>query len=439
MSTAVANAQSISTRQSSQAGTSITGRFLALALVLCVFEGAFRKWVIPDATPAEHAAPYFSKDVALALAVIASVGRRGRSAVLGPLRDVLLAATFFVGCGTLIAVEGFAPVGAIVSFRHLVLLPWVAFVVGPALRRGDLPLLCYTAGACAAVNAVLGGLQFFLPPGDILNRQVTSQLQAVASVGRIRASGTFAFISGMGNLGVLACWAGAVMVCRQPLSWLGYAIVVAGLACAFEAMSRAGAMYGTAVIVLTVTFYYKRQWGVVVAALLLLTSFLLLRGTDSVENAGGPGIGRAIFTRHMKADTIEDRVSWILGSVPAAALDVPLGTGLGRGQTGQKMANDRFYAFIYEIELARIVFEIGVLGLAAALLTRIAVPLILWQAWGRAGPRRRLQWEAAWYPTLAVFPLLIMMYNCFDHVMATFALIITAVGIAAVSAPLEDH
>lgn len=415
-------------------GVSFTGYALAAAVVLGVFEGAVRKWVLPDAGAAVHAIPYFSKDVAIAAAVYFSWRTRGNAPVLGGVRDLLTVGTLLILAGTLIVLDGFAPVGAVVSLRNIVALPWVAWLVGPALRQADVVLVCHTIGLCAVVNSFVGEAQFFLPPGHILNQQSNSMQEAIADVGRVRASGTFAYIGGMASLCIAACWAGAVTACRRPWSVFGYGYVFAGVVCAVAAMSRSGAMWGLAVVAGTLVLHPRGRVVGVFAGVVLAIGYVgfadaLAPKTDDND----PGLGNAIFVRHSRADSVETRVLWVLLDPLSALEDVPMGTGLGRGQAGQGAADASNYAFVYEVELARVVYEIGVLGFLGAVVTRIGVPLILWRAWGDSDVTRRQRWAWAWYPCLALSPFTLNMNICFDHLLATYSMLATAVAIAAVA------
>lgn len=414
---------------------SAIGWCLAGMIILCIFEGAIRKWVFRDESPIIHGICYFSKDVMLSAAMLFAVRRqRPDSRLLASVRSLLTAMTLMITGGVIISVDGFAPVGALVSVRNLVVLPWAAYFIGPLFRPREIVLVCHVIGVSAIANAVLGGMQFFLPASDVLNYQSKSDVEAISDVGRVRASGTFVYQASMGNLCAIACWAGTVLIAAKPRHALGYCYLIAGLTCTSAAMSRAGAVYG---VVITLG---GLGWNPVTRGRLLIVviggSVVVLGGSTGDHLFGKPddtSIVDALLTRHSKADGVTDRLEWIVMNTPMALLDVPLGTGLGRGQTGQKAVDDSHYAFVYEVELARIVYEIGAVGLTGVLVWRVGLPMLL-VGRARLGWRQPSIWAAVWYPSWVYMPLGIVMYLCFDHVMATFLLVVTSAGLAATAA-----
>ena len=198
-------------------------------------------------------------------------------------------------------------------------------------------------------------------------------------------------------------------------------------------------MWGLAVVAGTLALHPRGRAigafaGVVLAVGYVGFADLVAPRTDDSD----PGLSNAIFVRHSRADSVESRVLWVLLDPLHALENVPMGTGLGRGQTGQGAADASNYAFVYEVELARIVYEIGVLGFLGAVATRIGIPLMLWRAWGSADRTRRRNWAWAWYSCLALFPFTLNMNICFDHLLATYYMLATAVALAAVASDDPD-
>src|SRR5207249_4858676 len=112
--------------------------------------------------------------------------------------------------------------------------------IAPGLRSAtDLQLIIKTIGYLAIGVAILGALQFYLPSDHVLNQVVDRDGAPMIGFGtRVRSSGTFAFISGMGDFAIMTCWAGSCLLLASFRSVKGYVFILAGLTCALAALSR---------------------------------------------------------------------------------------------------------------------------------------------------------------------------------------------------------
>lgn len=405
---------------------------MVAVVLFCTFEGAGRKWVIPNSSPAEQGLFYFSKDLPLILAVLIGLRCRPRAPIFGPARQVLTLGAVFLFAGTLMSVDGISPIGAVVSIRGLVLLPWAAMIVGPALvGRNDLTAVLTAAGVCVGVNAVLGALQFFSPPGDILNRQVTDAQSAIGDIGRVRASGTYAFLSGMASLCAFACWAGSVLILRSPGRPWGYVFVAGGFVVTSEAMSRGGFTNAAVIVGLSLM---STSAGRVVGLLAVGAgaAAMVLMPESEPTAVDEPGITQALTTRH-KA-TGEGAWARILDTwmqVPEAIAYDPIGCGLGQTQTGGQVVATGKAGWIFEFELARIVFEVGLIGLLGTVAIRVGVPLVFYHHTPRLLRPRVSEWHAVWWPTVWYTALMLPMHLAYDHVAVTYLCVAMICGYAA--------
>ncbi|MBA4189048.1 MAG: hypothetical protein C0467_13705 [Planctomycetaceae bacterium] len=397
-----------------------------------------RKWVLPNSSAAIQGILYFSKDVPLALACVLSLRKPRYAAVFSPLKDLLsLGTVLFVG-GSLISLHGMSPVGAIVSIRNVLFLPWVAFIVGRNLSgKSDISLICHTIGACAVVNSIVGGMQFYLPPSHWLNMQTNEMIDVVGAVGRVRASGTFSFLNAMGDLCSISCWAGAVMIGARPASWYGYITVGAGLTCGAEAMSRGAVLTGMILLALVAAVNPRGRNAAVVLALVGLLVYLGQSqfGTDDADTGDDPGLYSAIWQRHRSADDsiVGRTVGALVGALPGAIADVPLGVGLGRGQpSGQSAAPGMAKQADYEGEPGRSVYEIGLIGFLGVYLIRLGFPFLLWQYKPRGHQLDLAELMSVWWPTIWLMAMGVNFLIMFNHFQATYQAIaaICALGAA---------
>jgi hypothetical protein len=409
------------------------GKLLALVVVLCVLDGVVRKWVLQNSSPAVQAIPYFAKDLVFLLAglIAFKYPTRSREAALPRF-------AFFLGTGLILiaiplSLTEVHAVGALLSLRAMIVLPWLALLTAPGLRSmKDVRLLIMVAGGCAVFNAVLGGLQFYLPPTHFLNRRVETHIRAMTALGRVRVSGTFAFPSGIGDMAMMGSWAGCYLALTRPRSLFGYVFILAGLTCGAAAMSRTGLFFSLAIITFTL-FSTRRGLVPGIVVVLLLAGLAYVSVADSESGSQEVGLVEGAFLRHRVSDSIAARASHTTGGVPAVLEEQPLGHGIGSGQSGGAAAEadgSRRYSAETEQELPRIAWEVGVVGLVGILICRLALLAVLGMAWLRNRGR-----SPALYHLRRVSLLTVLMFFCyntvFDHVANTFAWVIALVALAS--------
>ena len=110
----------------SRPAISFTGWCVIAGVLLCIFEGAARKWLLPNSVPAVQALMYFSKDVPLAIAVFSTLlnPKLTASPIFGPMAQLLFVGTVLVLMGSLVSIEGLNLIGAVITLRNGLILPW---------------------------------------------------------------------------------------------------------------------------------------------------------------------------------------------------------------------------------------------------------------------------------------------------------------------------
>lgn len=369
---------------------------------------------------------YFSKDVPLILAVLLCFGRRRKAPIQSAVKQLLLFSSALIVLGTLVATtEGFALVGAVVPLRNILFLPWIAYLLSPGLTgRFDINLIIHTIGVCAIVNAGLGSVQFFLPTGHILNQTIKEELVAVTAIGRVRAYGTFVYISGMADLCVLACWAGAVLMIRTPSLWVGYIYAAAGLVATAAAMSRHGAIEWFVVLTMSLVCTRSgRKIVVVLVGLGVLGLLVLQTAENQMAEDSEVNLTNALTRRHKTADSVTERLTSFYGQVPEALWEAPTGCGIGITQTAQTAVGGGV-GMAYEFDLARVAYEIGVVGFLGVLLFRLGMPVIVWRFLLASNRTAAKGWQAVCWPSFWVLALMPTMMITANHVLATFLTVV---------------
>jgi len=401
---------------------------VGLGIVACCVEGAGRKWLFPNPTFIVQGVFYFGKDVFFVTAALLAIRYPGRSRAVQSLKSTLAFVAVLIGMAAIVNIGDIYPIGAVLSVRNTLLLPWLALTIAPGLRsQRDIDFLLKTIGVVAIGEAILGGLQFYLPAGHILNQQVRATQAALAQGGRIRATGTFVFITGLGDLAMLASWAGVCLLLRRPRQLvLGGAFVVAALACASAAVSRGGILSALIVVVFSYLLLPTGRRDLIVLFLVLAVLGAYLAQDQPFSDEFGLA-GATLARMRTAGDTFEGR-AWSLVQQPLAAIiEAPGGVGLGVGQAAGQIMQAQ--SLTYEAELARAVVEIGVVGLLAVLYLRAAVLYGLWASCrGPVISRARAVFTPLRLSAMVLLGLYFAGLTYFNHVGATFAWLAMAIA-----------
>ena len=233
--------------------------------------------------------------------------------------------------------------------------------------------------------AFLGAAQFAAPPSHILNQQVRSHQLVIQHADKVRASGTFAFPAGMSNLSILGTWAACFLIFSRPKLFVyGIAFLVAALACTAAAVTRNG-LFSSLIILAGALILTRRDFlltGVFIALLLIASPMISF---ESITEGETDTLATATFRRHATSDSTSERVLQYTTQAYDAATEIPGGIGLGRCQSYEAAraftaGDDVRFALGYEMEYARIIAEVGLLGLTGVLLMRLAFLWVVWEA-----------------------------------------------------------
>lgn len=381
-----------STRQRPAPGSRAALFLLAASLACCVFEGAARKWWLGGDTSTASRLAYLSKDIVMACFLLLGRGRpnrlTSRSTSLMALGLALLA------LGTIMTASlGVEPVGAVLTIRTFFVLPVAAFVAGKLLPPDALRKFALWIALLSLPMAPLATLQFFSPSGSLLNRYSTMEAKEDATTSgvseRVRATGTFSYISGLSEFSMLAAWAGIFTFTSaktRTIRWLGYGGLAAAGCCAFATVSRTPVLVVLGLVAVWAIAGGKFGRKAQMALAMGITGFaaVYLSGAwQSAEEVIG-----TVYLRHERSDTVASRF-WYHYILPLNAIvESPMGEGLGSQQAS--VTNDqigrRGLKETYEGPVGRTILELGLVGFAGLLATCGAVFSTAWFAY-RAVPK----------------------------------------------------
>jgi len=410
---------------------------LAAGLACCIFDGAVRKWFLFNAPPSVQSLPYFAKDLFLLLATGCALSRPLPTYRVAVYIQWLLIASLMIGLACLPSLSDFRPVGGLLSLRSMLVLPWLAVLLARGLHGPqDVSLLLKVFGWSAVLNALLGAAQFYLPAGHFVNARVTEDAHthygSYGNLSRVRATGTFPFINGMGDLAIAATWAGCTLLLRRPKpSWDGGLFLASGAVCAMAAQSRYGIFFSLAIAGITLLPGGGK------ARLLVILGLALALALGRSDEGEAPTLLEAVVLRHQTSDSIWERASYSV-QVFNAASEHPTGNGLGSTQAAERALNATDGGK-FEAEPARVVCEIGTLGLLGILLSRLS--LVLFLGSNASGLNRGQPAGVACWTTCVALLAYCAVGPSFNHVSSTFLCAMTAVALASVqkTAPLRPR
>lgn len=345
---------------------------LLLALGSTVFEGAIRKWLIPDSDPGLKYFIYCSKDIIFAAMMFLPRARAPKTKALLEFRRWLIPGVLILGIGAcLSAFRDVNAVGALLSLRAAVFLPLMAFYV--ASRVGSVPLRRLACVICAltAFNFALSVVQNSLPANDMLNRYATGSLDIAVLKSGVRATGTFSYIAGLGIFSTVGIWAGMVLISFGGSTWYriaGWLTIAFGFGCGLTSVSRGPIVIGAVMLLVWLPTYFGKVPGLLrnlLAAALFLGLVVTFELPSMLE-----GLGEGLLQRHETSnDTLQGRALGQLEESVVAVGMAPLGNGLGTEQVaGNYFRSGAMRFTTFESQLPRIVMETGLLGLIGFLI-----------------------------------------------------------------------
>ena len=354
-----------------------------LAIIACVGEGAFRKWVFRDAGGIGQYGPYFAKDLIFA-ALILFCPRKSSVDNHSKFRRVLLIGLPLTLAGAaLSAVSDFSLVGSILSLRSLVALPLLCYLAVPRLKGVKLARVAFVIAVLLFANAALGIVQYSSPADGVVNFYANENItSAVAYEENVRAVGTFSYITGYANFATVGAWAGLVLVSlargRVIYVWVGWATYLAGVVAALASISRGTVLIVLGLLAMWVTWGNRSaaSWlkGAAGAAALLIIGFAFNLTPVFVR------LSNTVLERHeVSEESVEERVTDPIEQIIPAADLAFAGRGFGLEQVGGVFADYGIMSFrTFEYQFPRLVLEAGAVGLLGFLITSTGVMYVLY-------------------------------------------------------------
>jgi hypothetical protein len=351
---------------------------LWLSLICCLLEGAARKWFVGDTTVPGRIA-YLSKDMVLATFVLLGAGCANTfTTIAQPYLRVGIGMLAIGAVGSFLF--GFEPVGGVLTIRTFFVLPLAAWAAGRQLPADSMQRFARWVAILSLPMAVLCVRQFYSPSDSYINRySIEEEKVAVALSGvsdRVRATGTFSYISGLSEFAPVAVWAGIVtfnLARTRRERWVGYAAVAAGACCSFVTVSRFAALVSVGLLVIWIMAGGQLGSKARAAITIGIAGLAVITLTKQWESAAE--IATTVYRRHEEVTKQSDRLStthdsfthrlWYQFIHPWDAIAIaPLGDGLG-AQQGKSMADVRTgrQGILFESPWGRTIMELGVAGL----------------------------------------------------------------------------
>jgi len=354
---------------------------LLLSIVACVLEGTLRKWVFRESAGPIKYTCYFAKDFIFAAILLC----RSRGALNKSLRTVLIVSLPLILTGAaLAAVHELNIVGGLLSFRALVGLPLLTYLIIPRLAGAKIHNVAFLIGGLTVLNALLGITQYSSPADAPINFYATEDLaSATAFEENVRAAGTFSYITGYSNLAIVGAWAGLSLLClaRGRLSYIvgGWGAYVASLLCALVSISR-GTVLTVLALLVALAISGRHALGNLMKGLAALIAVLALGYVFNL-NSVVVKLSDTVIARHESSDdTIEGRTVGPFLEAGLATEIAPLGSGFGTEQVAGVYAETGVMSMRrFESQFARLVIETGLIGLLGFLMTCVGTLYVFFQ------------------------------------------------------------
>ena len=222
-------------------------------------EGAARKWLIEDGSDLMYVA-YFSKDAFILISLL--LHRKPIAGIALKYQSILMISIplTIAGCG-ISAVSNLQPQGAIMTVRSLVVLPVAACLMVNNFSERRLYLVSITFICMMILNVPLAVTQFFAPSTSFINKYV-GETDLIATAGystRVRATGTFSYIGGLGIASVISVAFGILLIQigRDKFSKIsGFLGIICGIVTSLTTISR-GTVLGVAGLLFFVAYIQR--------------------------------------------------------------------------------------------------------------------------------------------------------------------------------------
>jgi hypothetical protein len=363
-------------------------RMIWAVLFLVVFEGALRKWVLPGF----QAQIYLLKDIILLCAYIGFLASRGRGNQLKEINEINGLRILAILTTGYCLVQLFNPYSpslllSIVGLKNYLLYMPLAFIV-PYLfsTEADFERKLRTYAIVMVPFAALGIVQSFFPPDHWINGYLSyadENLRAASLFGsegleKARASGTFSFIGGFVTFLTVMCYLGIGLTASKGWRLAGnlgpFALIIVTLAAMFTTGSRTP-IYGLVVTIPIVVLVWAYR-GAISTQHLVRVGFVFILAMVIVQLI----VPDAIDAYEFRAATSDDATTRLLSPFAewyGAFIETPI-TGLGMGSNAASavsvMGTATYWWLdgqVFEVETARVLQEIGLIGFALVYLTRV--------------------------------------------------------------------
>jgi hypothetical protein len=348
---------------------STTGRLFISVMLVVIFEGAIRKWVIESST-----LPLILLRDLLAAYTIVRALTRGHFRRQPTLTTLLLAwSCCVVGWGLLQMTLGESNFAVfLIGLRFWLLYFWFGLAAAAGMSERDYLASLRVLLGTLVLMAPLAVLQHYSPPGSLINRTLDTEEENIFVViaGVVRTTGTFSFTSGF-TIFVSACAPfalGAFEARKRGSLHRLSALVAFGalIVCALVSGARASIIYTGGMLMLfllgNLLFAPMRRKGFALLAVLLAVltvgalAYLFQDAVDATQQrfetaAQGEDLLTRISSIFFGEADVLDRATW-------------LGAGIGIGSNlAQYVQFSSRTVFLYaESEAGRTLIEGGLAG-----------------------------------------------------------------------------
>jgi hypothetical protein len=361
---------------------------IQVGMVLLIFEGAIRKWLLPGAQDLV----YFAKDAFFLGAYVGFLQARSRLRLWYPQMPLLYAGFFLAALFGLF--EVFNPqlpnflVGALGFKAYFFYVPLV-FVV-PAVFPDDLALARFLKryALLAIPVGLLAVAQFFSPAGSILNTYAqpteTSLISTFGSSTFVRTTGTFSYISGFTSYLLASTVLILIILTATRWRFRGNLTVFGALGMTILGILMSGSRGPFLLLAMVFPLYWwlavvrEKQRGQTFMRLLLGLGLLIA----GVRSAGEEAVTAFSQRASGRSQDVMTRLAAPFTS-PVQMLPYagPLGYGIGATHqaasalTGGRMSDSWLGNVAPEAETGRVMLELGPIGFFLVYFVRLGLAL----------------------------------------------------------------
>ncbi|MEN2785430.1 O-antigen ligase family protein [Sphingomonas qilianensis] len=383
-------------------------------LVWAMLEGAVRKWILPEFQSQILLVKDFVLFCAYGGYLIAGRKHLALGTKSGTLLILVLLEAIFCSLQLL---NPNAPSKLLSLFglkNYLIYIP-LAFILPEIITdRAKLDRLLLWTCYLAIPISLLGLYQFSQPPSSWVNQYVSHEegVQALVSVfgergegdfkyGRARTSGTFSYIGGFTTFLMMAVPLAAALLLASVPKRRTLLLVTAALALSIGAAATTGSrtpifVFAASIPLMLIIAAWKRLLPPRIILRIVIGS--TIAGILTVFAFGGAF--SALQYRANNADSTMTRLASPFVETAAAYATSPfIGTGLGSNSNASTtfMGSDPWWlnGYAYEMESARIMQELGVIGFIVVYLPKIFIIILILLQLHRARARLMIATQTA--------------------------------------------